>query len=106
VGGLIRFAQMLDLSLPPLPVHPPTLRALLHPPSSRLPSLRVLGLRNIQYDQPRTQLLQGDDGDIITSTARRPDREEVANAQKEWRRGMTDVIRGEGRKRWIEVVWD
>lgn len=97
---------MLDLSEPPIPTGLPTLNALLHPPSTRLPSLRVLVLR--------------DTVGLTTETTIDPDISGTSNDQRrslvvpvpidpsvlEGRRRLTEIIRGGGRQRYVEVLWD
>lgn len=78
-GGLCESdRQRLDLSEPPFPYMTHTFTTLLHPPQVRLPSLRVLALR----DRGAGVTPEGD------------------------RKKLASVVRGEGRQRYVDIIWD
>jgi hypothetical protein len=90
---------MLDLSRPPIDLNREHLRSLLHPPATRVPSLRVLGLRDLKTEGDKMDLAD-DAGD-----GEHPGLTRLASTQ-ETKRSMLEVIRGGGRSRYIEVKWD
>ena len=80
----------MDLSETPLPLGTLQLATLLHPPTTHLPSLRRLGLVRISHETSSVH--------DISDHKQRSIREE--------RKRMSEVIRGEGRQRFVEVIWD
>jgi hypothetical protein len=92
---------MLDLSYPSIiKISTNHLTALLHPTASRLPSLRTLGLRGILTSQSQPVNING----RYISTEKGMDVGE--SALLETKRTLMDAIRGGGRQRYIDVIWE
>jgi hypothetical protein len=96
LGRRMIVLRMLDLSFPSVKVTPLLLSGLLHPPSSRLPSLRLLGLRGL--DLPRGQELHATSmgENCVMPVERKSDAES--------KKVLTEVVRSQGR-RYVEIVW-
>jgi hypothetical protein len=94
---------MLDLSHPPTQLTKDHLKSLLQPAATRLPSLRVLGLRGIVDTSFDTLIQAGEAGlsykaDVAGGSSDRT----CFNA--DLKRGIIEIIR-ESRQRYITVDW-
>ncbi|KAK8850373.1 hypothetical protein IAR55_004291 [Kwoniella newhampshirensis] len=101
LGRKLIVLRMLDLSFARFDLTPKILTSLLHPASTHLPSLRSLGMRGyLKSRGSRT----GDDGSTDIIEVDRVD--SVGGAKRdEARKSVMDIVRGGGRKRYVEVVW-
>jgi hypothetical protein len=89
---------MLDLSFPPVEISPGLLAGMMHPPKSRLPSLRLLGLRGRPTGIAAQSGGDGSCADQAESAAE--------SAAVEVRRALTAVVRGQGRQRYVDIIWE
>lgn len=98
VGRKFIVLTMLDLSFPPVEITPVLLAGMMHPPKSRLPSLRLLGLRGRSTGSAAQS---GGDGSCADQTGSAGE-----SAALEVRRALAAVVRGQGRQRYVDIVWE
>ncbi|ORX41144.1 hypothetical protein BD324DRAFT_613391 [Kockovaella imperatae] len=84
--------RMLDISEAPFPCIQHYLTALLFPPSTRLPSLRIMSLRRSLGD---TQLIASGSHDAADDI----------NSKRQVRSDLLDIVRARCRERYVEVIW-
>jgi hypothetical protein len=89
---------MLDLSFPPVEITPGLLAGMMHPPKSRLPSLRLLGLRGRSTGSAAQS---GGDVSCADQTGSAGE-----SAAVEVRRALAAVVRGQGRQRYVDIIWE
>ena len=73
-------------------MEPQVLSATLHPPALRFPSLRVLGLRGVHHPD-------------YGSEKALPVLSDKSAGYPDVRKSLVEVIRGENRQRYIDIVW-
>ncbi|WVQ70509.1 hypothetical protein IAR50_000028 [Cryptococcus sp. DSM 104548] len=94
LGRKLIVLKVLDLSSPRYALPIATLTALLQPAETQLPSLRTLGMRGLPTSM------------LTASSSEQGIREDADAALIAARKGVQNIVKGGGRLRWVEIVWD
>ncbi|ODO10394.1 hypothetical protein I350_00989 [Cryptococcus amylolentus CBS 6273] len=94
LGRKLIVLKVLDLSNPRYALSTTILTSLLHPAETQLPSLRTLGMRDLPLPL------------LTASQSEQGVKEDEGEALTVGRKGVGNVVRGGGRLRWVDIVWD